>query len=79
VELGAGAGLFTRLLAARPADRVRTVTALEPPASMRAALEREVAAGTGGRVRAVPGTGEAPGLPAAGADAVVAAQAWHWM
>ena len=57
VELGAGTGLFTRLLAARPADRVRTVTALEPSASMRAVLEREVAAGTGGRVRAVPGTG----------------------
>ncbi|MBN6751425.1 class I SAM-dependent methyltransferase, partial [Micrococcus luteus] len=53
VELGAGTGLFTRLLAARPADRVRTVTALEPSASMRAVLEREVAAGTGGRVRAV--------------------------
>ncbi|WP_256836241.1 class I SAM-dependent methyltransferase [Micrococcus sp. Mcc89] len=79
VELGAGTGLFTRLLAARPADRVRTVTALEPSASMRAVLEREVAAGTGGRVRAVPGTGEATGLPAASADAVVAAQAWHWM
>jgi len=79
VELGAGTGLFTRLLAARPADRVRTVTALEPSASMRAVLEREVAAGTGGRVRAVPGTGEATGLPAASADVVVAAQAWHWM
>ncbi|WP_217565570.1 methyltransferase domain-containing protein, partial [Micrococcus sp. GbtcB5] len=41
--------------------------------------EREAAAGTGGGVRAVPGTAEATGLPAASADAVVAAQAWHWM
>lgn len=79
VEVGAGTGLFTRSLTALPVERVRSVTALEPSASMRAVLEREVAAGTGGRVRAVPGTGEATGLPAASADVVVAAQAWHWM
>lgn len=79
VETGAGTGLFTRLLAACPAERVRTVTAVEPSSPMRAVLEREVVAGSGGRVRAVPGTGEATGLPAAGADVVVAAQAWHWM
>lgn len=79
VEVGAGTGLFTRSLAALPVDRVRSVTAVEPAASMRAVLERDVAAGSDGRVRAVPGTAEATGLPEGSADVVVAAQAWHWV
>ncbi len=79
VETGAGTGLFTRLLVARPADLIRSVTAVEPSAPMRAVLARDVAAGTDGRVRVVDGTGEATGLPEGSADVVVAAQAWHWM
>lgn len=79
VEPGAGTGLFTRSLAALPPGRVRSVAAVEPAASMRAVLERDVAAGSDGRVRVVPGTAEATGLPEASADVVVAAQAWHWV
>ncbi|QCP08478.1 class I SAM-dependent methyltransferase [Micrococcus luteus] len=79
VEVGAGTGLFTRSLTALPVERVRSVAAVEPAASMRAVLERDVAAGSDGRVRAVPGTAEATGLPEASADVVVAAQAWHWV
>ena len=79
VELGAGTGLFTRLLAARPAGEVRSVRATEPSASMRAVLERATDAGAQARVRVTPGTGEATGLAEASADVVVAAQAWHWM
>lgn len=79
VELGAGTGLFTRLMAARPADEVRSVAATEPSASMRAVLVREAGSGAGGRVRVSAGTGEATGLDAESADVVVAAQAWHWM
>ncbi|TFI17822.1 class I SAM-dependent methyltransferase, partial [Micrococcus endophyticus] len=44
VEPGAGTGLFTRSLTALPVERVRSVTAVEPAASMREVLEREVAA-----------------------------------
>lgn len=79
VETGAGTGLFTRRLAERPAERVRSVAAVEPSEAMRAVLERDVAAGSAGRVRAVDGTGEATGLADGCADVVVAAQAWHWM
>ncbi len=81
VELGAGTGLFTRQLAARPTSRVRGVVATEPSEAMRAVLERDVAAldpALPDRVRALPGTAEATGLPEASADVVVAAQAWHW-
>ena len=78
VDLGAGTGLFTRLLAARPADQVRFVAAVEPSESMRAVLARDVA-DPSGRVSALPGTAEASGLAEASADVVVAAQAWHWV
>ncbi|MDY6055308.1 class I SAM-dependent methyltransferase [Micrococcus sp.] len=79
VETGAGTGLFTGLLAAQPAERVRGVVAVEPSASMRAVLERRIAAASAGRVQALNGTGEETGLPEVSADVVVAAQAWHWM
>lgn len=95
VDLGAGTGLFTRLLAARPADEVRSVAAVEPSEAMRAVLARDVAdaetpdrgvrdeegeeARAAGRVSALPGTAEATGLAEASADVVVAAQAWHWV
>lgn len=70
VDLGAGTGKLTRLLV----DRVDEVTAIEPSAGMREQL-----------VRAVPGAQVLPGsaerLPIDGesVDAVLAAQAWHWV
>jgi SAM-dependent methyltransferase len=66
VDLAAGTGKLTRLLAATGAE----VVAVEPVAEMRAALPADV--------RAVDGTAEAMPLPAASADAVTVAQAFHW-
>jgi SAM-dependent methyltransferase len=69
VDVGAGTGKFTRLLAAR---RSRVV-AVEPVAAMRAELARHAPS-----ARAVAGTAEA--LPLAGgvAGLVTVAQAFHW-
>ncbi|WP_246828829.1 class I SAM-dependent methyltransferase [Micrococcus sp. HMSC067E09] len=75
VDLGAGTGLFTRLLASRPVDEVRSVAAVEPSEAMRAVLARDVADG----VRVAEGTAERTHLAGASADVVVAAQAWHWV
>ncbi|MDX6315532.1 MAG: hypothetical protein QOF44_4996, partial [Streptomyces sp.] len=69
VDLGAGTGKFTRLLALTGAE----VVAVEPVAEMRERLA-ELLPG----VNATAGTAEATGLPDASADAVVAAQSWHW-
>ncbi|PWI42039.1 class I SAM-dependent methyltransferase [Streptomyces sp. ICBB 8177] len=69
VDLGAGTGKFTRLLALTGAE----VIAVEPVAEMRERLA-ELLPG----VAATAGTAESTGLPDACADAVVAAQAWHW-
>ena len=69
VDLGAGTGKFTRLLALTGAY----VLAVEPVAEMRARLS-ELLPG----VTVTAGTAEATGLPDGCADAVVAAQSWHW-
>ncbi|MDX3235873.1 class I SAM-dependent methyltransferase [Streptomyces sp. ME03-5709C] len=69
VDLGAGTGKFTRLLALTGAE----VIAVEPVAEMRERLA-ELLPG----VRVTAGTAEATGLPDGCADAVVAAQSWHW-
>lgn len=69
VELGAGTGKFTRLLAASGAR----VVAVEPVEGMR----RAFAAGLP-EVELVAGTAEATPLATGTADAVVAAQAFHW-
>lgn len=69
VDLGAGTGKFTPLLARTGAQ----VIAVEPVDAMRGQL---VAAMPG--VRALAGRAEAIPLPAASADAVVCAQAFHW-
>ena len=69
VELGAGTGKFTRLLAGLPG---RTV-AIEPVAAMRKDLQARVPDVwiVGGRAEHVP-------LRRRAADAVVCAQAFHW-
>jgi SAM-dependent methyltransferase len=69
VDLGAGTGKFTRLLALTGAE----VVAVEPVPEMRARLA-ELLPG----VAVTAGTAEATGLPDGCADAVVAAQSWHW-
>jgi SAM-dependent methyltransferase len=69
LDLGAGTGKLTRLLAAR----YRVVTAVEPLANMRAMLERVVPG-----VAAVAGSAERIPLDDASVDGVFAAQAFHW-
>lgn len=70
VDLGAGTGGLTRSLAGRGL----AVTAVEPSATMRAALRVALPG-----VRVLEGTGEAVPLRTASADAVFCAQAWHWV
>ncbi len=69
VDLGAGTGKLTRLLLARG----YRVLAVEPVAGMRARLARH---SPGAEI--VEGTAEATTLADGTADAVVAAQAFHW-
>jgi SAM-dependent methyltransferase len=70
VDVGAGTGKFTALLR-RPG---RTVVAVEPSEGMLAALRRALP-----DVRAVAGSGERMPLADASADAMIFAQAWHWV
>ena len=70
VDLGAGTGKLTRLLHQRGLE----VTAVEPSDGMREELERAVPS-----VRSLAGSAEALPLPDGAADAVVVAQAWHWV
>ncbi|UGQ10730.1 class I SAM-dependent methyltransferase [Yinghuangia sp. ASG 101] len=69
VDLGAGTGLFTRLLALTGAR----VVAVEPVAASRGRLADLLPS-----VTVADGTAEHTGLAGGSADAVVAAQAWHW-
>jgi len=69
VDLGAGTGKFTQLLARLGAN----VTAIEPVDAMR---DRLVEAVPG--VRALAGTAESMPLEAASVDVVACAQAFHW-
>ncbi len=70
VELGAGTGKFTRMLASMTAA---PVIAVEPIENMRCRLHALLPA-----VSVLDGTAEAIPLEAATADVVVAAQAFHW-
>ncbi|BDZ49510.1 putative methyltransferase [Frondihabitans sucicola] len=70
VDLGAGTGKLTRLLV----ERVPDVTAIEPSAGMREQLIRNVPG-----VQVLPGSAERLPIDGATADAVLAAQAWHWV
>ena len=70
LDLGAGTGLFTQLLAARGLD----VAAVEPSEQMRAELISALP-----DVEALAGTAEAIPVADATVDAVIVAQAWHWV
>ncbi len=69
LELGAGTGKLTRLVAPAGAR----ILALEPVEAMRSKLLAVVPG-----VELVEGTAEAIGLPNASVDAIVVAQAFHW-
>jgi SAM-dependent methyltransferase len=69
VDVGAGTGKFTALLVPTGA----TVIAIEPLESMRAGLAQELPF-----VSVLEGQAEALPLADASADAIVAAQAFHW-
>ena len=70
VDLGAGTGKLTRQIH----DRGLEVTAVDPSEGMLAQLTRTVPG-----VPAMLGSGESIPLPDASADAVLVAQAWHWV
>lgn len=74
-DIGAGTGLFTRLLLEGGAQ----VTAVEPNADMRKQLaDSLVEAMQAGQLQVQEGTSEATGLPDASVQLVTAAQAAHW-
>ncbi|WP_432495567.1 class I SAM-dependent methyltransferase [Kineococcus gypseus] len=70
LDLGAGTGKLTRQLVARGLE----VVAVEPTAGMREQF-RAVLPG----VELLEGTGEEVPLPDGDVDAVLVAQAWHWV
>lgn len=69
-DLGAGTGKLTRSLV----ERKLTVVAVEPSEPMLYQLRRAVAA-----ARASLGSAKATGLDDESMDAVLVAQAWHWV
>lgn len=71
-DVGAGTGISARLFL----EAGHAVLAVEPNAAMRA--EAEAALGGHPGFRSVAASAEATGLPDAGVDLVVAAQAFHW-
>jgi SAM-dependent methyltransferase len=70
LEIGAGTGLLTELLAAR----IPHVTAVEPDERMRAVL-----ASRNSGAELVAGTAEHIPAEAASRDVVIAQSAWHWV
>lgn len=69
IDLGAGTGKFTRLLS----SLAPTLIAVEPVAQMGAQLAKALP-----DVHLLEGTADSIPLPAASANAVVCAQAFHW-
>jgi SAM-dependent methyltransferase len=69
-DVGAGTGIFTRLLL----GRARRIVAVEPSAAMLAELREQLPG-----IEAVQGSGERMPLPDASADVVTFAQSWHWV
>lgn len=74
VDLGAGTGIFTRVLAALGAR----VIAVEPDGGMRDKLAANTPAVATGQVSLAEGSAEHIPLENGSVDVVVAAQAYHW-
>jgi SAM-dependent methyltransferase len=74
VDVGSGTGISSRLFA----DRGIRVLGIEPNAEMRAAASAHAVSPGTQVVLYQDGRAEATGLPTAVADAVLAAQAFHW-
>ncbi len=72
-DIGAGTGIFTRVLAETGAK----VIAVEPNPEMREAGAHDARC-AGRRIEWCGGTAEATGLPAESVNAVACAQAFHW-
>jgi len=70
LEIGAGTGILTRLLA----ERVDHLVAVEPDDRMRAVLAR-----ADGRVKVLAGQAEEIPVGASSVDVVIAQSAWHWV
>lgn len=73
VDVGAGTGIWTRMLAGRG---LRSVIAVEPNDDMRA---HGVADSGGLQIQWVKGSGEETGRPAASADLLSMASSFHWV
>lgn len=71
-DVGAGTGISSRMFL----DAGYRVTAVEPNATMRAAMTAWLGGVDG--FRAVDGSADATGLPDGGIDLVTVAQAFHW-
>jgi SAM-dependent methyltransferase len=74
VDVGCGTGISTRLFAALGSK----VVGIEPNDEMRAAAEARLSRAAARRIVYRKGQAESTGLQPAIADAVVAAQAFHW-
>lgn len=72
VDVGAGTGIWTRMVQARG---VRSLTAVEPNADMRA---EGVAASAGLPIRWLEGCAESTGLPDGDCDWLTMASSFHW-
>ncbi|SDE25136.1 Ubiquinone/menaquinone biosynthesis C-methylase UbiE [Paenibacillus sp. UNCCL117] len=71
-DVGAGTGIFSRLLLERGSE----VVAVEPNQAMREAADREL--GSHERYRSIAAAAEATGLPEESVDFIVCAQSFHW-
>jgi len=74
VDIGCGTGIASRLFATRGLE----VIGIEPNAEMRAAARSSSPEREGQGITYLPGRAEATGLDPGIADAVLAAQAFHW-
>lgn len=71
-DIGAGTGIFTRVLL----ERGSQITAIEPNREMREALERALAGQS--HLRVLSGSAEATGLRDGSVDYIGCAQSFHW-